>query len=63
MIEKIFRIIKQHFQIFKSAPRCYYNIQISFIFAIIVLYNFIYIYQSKKDIYDKKQEKLEKKTR
>lgn len=59
MIENFFGVIKQYFQIFKSAPEYHYNIQISFVFTITILHNFICIYQSKENIYNREQEKLD----
>ncbi len=58
MVKRIFGVIKQHFQIFKSVPEYHFNTQISFVFAITVLLNFICIYQLKEGIYDRKQREL-----
>lgn len=57
IVERIFRVTKQYFQIFKLIFKYHYNIQINLFFAIIVLHNFVYIHQSKEDIYDKEQKK------
>lgn len=41
VVERIFGVIKRHFQIFKSTPEYHFNTQINLIFAVIALHNFI----------------------
>lgn len=53
--EKVFKITKQYFRIFKSAPEYNFTIQIYLIFAVTTLHNFIWKYWSYEDIYNKKE--------
>lgn len=54
VLENKFQVIKQHLQIFSSVLEYYYNIKISLVFAILGLYNFIYMYQLENNIYNRK---------
>ena len=45
VVERIFRVTKQCFQIFKSALEYHFNTQISLVFAVTALYNFIWMHQ------------------
>lgn len=59
VVEKFFGVTKRHFQNFRSAPEYYYNIQISLVFVVTALHNFICMYQSEEDIYDREQGELD----
>ena len=59
VVKRIFGVTKQRFQIFKSAPEYHYNTQISLVFAVTALHNFIHMYQSEEDIYDREQGELD----
>ena len=55
MVEKIFGVTKRRFQIFKSVPEYHFNTQISLIFAVTALHNFIWMHQLQDNMYDRKQ--------
>lgn len=55
VVKRIFGLTKWHFQIFKSVPEYYFNIQINLVFAVTTLHNFIRMYQSQNNIYDREQ--------
>lgn len=59
IVERIFEVIKRHFQIFKSAPEYHYNTQISPVFAVTALHNVIRMYQLEEDIYNTEQWELD----
>ena len=61
VVERIFGVTKRRFQIFKSAPEYHLNTQISLVFAVTALHNFIRIYQSQDDMYDREQAQAETK--
>ena len=42
VVERIFGVTKRRFQIFKSAPEYHFNTQISLVFAVTALHNFIW---------------------
>ena len=46
VVERIFGVTNGRFQIFKSAPKYHFNTQISLVFAVTSLHNFIRTYQS-----------------
>lgn len=59
VIENFFGVIKRRFRIFKSGPEYHYNTQTSPVPAVTTLHNFIHMYQSEEDIYDRQQGELD----
>lgn len=59
VIENFFGVIKRHFQIFQLGLEYHYNTQTSPVPAVTTLYNFICIYQSEEDIYDREKGELD----
>lgn len=57
-MERIFKVTKQRFQIFKSALEYHFTTQIHLIFAVTILYNFICNYESQKNMYNRNKKKI-----
>lgn len=62
-MKRIFGVIKQHLQIFKSILEYNFITQIYLVFNITNLYNFIYKYQSQKNMYNRKKLLLKREDR
>ena len=45
VIKKIFGVTKRRFQIFKSAQEYHFNTQVSLVFTVTALHNFIWMHQ------------------
>ena len=60
VVERIFGVTKRRFQIFKSAPEYHFNTQISLVFAVTALHNFIQTHQSQDNMYDREQVQAER---
>lgn len=59
-MERIFEITKEYLWNFKFILKWNFITLICYIFAIIILHNFIYNHLSKKDVYDKLEPLIKK---